>query len=379
MVFTVFITIIHTYYGYNASGGPAGVGLATARAVRATTVIDRGQRRADDDAVLGAARRAAGRRLMERIRHRGLEIVLGLALAAVMVLGVVVIWYSFRGDFSDKITVSAKLAQAGDALEQGDIVTYRNVIVGGVTDSSGSADGSAVAKLKIDPSDAAQIPANVTAVAVPASLFGNTKIELLPPQTARRADAAATAPWSRPTRSPAAESLQTALSNAYHLLTAIHPAQLDAALSALATALRRARARTSTGSSTAPTTTCASSRRTSRSSTTSSPAWRPSPTASPTTRPTCSQSLSNTLVVAKGILADKRAVAELLAIAPTALDNAQQLLNRHRRQRGDDRARPGRGHRRARPQPGRARRHPRRVPGVRRDVQQGAHRQVDPR
>jgi phospholipid/cholesterol/gamma-HCH transport system permease protein len=38
VVFTVFITIIHTYYGYNASGGPAGVGLATARAVRATTV-----------------------------------------------------------------------------------------------------------------------------------------------------------------------------------------------------------------------------------------------------------------------------------------------------------------------------------------------------
>jgi phospholipid/cholesterol/gamma-HCH transport system permease protein len=39
MVFTVFITIIHTYYGYNASGGPAGVGRATARAIRATTVI----------------------------------------------------------------------------------------------------------------------------------------------------------------------------------------------------------------------------------------------------------------------------------------------------------------------------------------------------
>ncbi len=39
MVFTVFIAIIHTYYGYNASGGPAGVGRATARAIRATTVI----------------------------------------------------------------------------------------------------------------------------------------------------------------------------------------------------------------------------------------------------------------------------------------------------------------------------------------------------
>jgi phospholipid/cholesterol/gamma-HCH transport system permease protein len=39
VVFTVFITIIHTHYGYNASGGPAGVGRATARAIRATTVM----------------------------------------------------------------------------------------------------------------------------------------------------------------------------------------------------------------------------------------------------------------------------------------------------------------------------------------------------
>jgi phospholipid/cholesterol/gamma-HCH transport system permease protein len=39
VIFTVFITVIHTYYGFNASGGPAGVGKATARAIRATTVM----------------------------------------------------------------------------------------------------------------------------------------------------------------------------------------------------------------------------------------------------------------------------------------------------------------------------------------------------
>ena len=39
VVFTVFITVIHTYYGYHASGGPAGVGRAVARAIRATTVM----------------------------------------------------------------------------------------------------------------------------------------------------------------------------------------------------------------------------------------------------------------------------------------------------------------------------------------------------
>ncbi|HJQ42664.1 MAG TPA: ABC transporter permease [Jatrophihabitantaceae bacterium] len=39
LVFTFFITIVHTYYGYHASGGPEGVGRAAARAIRATTVL----------------------------------------------------------------------------------------------------------------------------------------------------------------------------------------------------------------------------------------------------------------------------------------------------------------------------------------------------
>ncbi|MGI8679957.1 MAG: MlaE family ABC transporter permease [Jatrophihabitans sp.] len=39
LVFTTIIVFIHTFYGYNASGGPAGVGVATARAIRAVTVL----------------------------------------------------------------------------------------------------------------------------------------------------------------------------------------------------------------------------------------------------------------------------------------------------------------------------------------------------
>ena len=39
VVFTAFITVIHTFYGYHATGGPAGVGRAVARAIRATTVM----------------------------------------------------------------------------------------------------------------------------------------------------------------------------------------------------------------------------------------------------------------------------------------------------------------------------------------------------
>jgi phospholipid/cholesterol/gamma-HCH transport system permease protein len=38
LVFSVVIILTHCYYGYRASGGPAGVGLAVGRAVRFSIV-----------------------------------------------------------------------------------------------------------------------------------------------------------------------------------------------------------------------------------------------------------------------------------------------------------------------------------------------------
>jgi phospholipid/cholesterol/gamma-HCH transport system permease protein len=38
MIFAVLVTMIHCYFGYNASGGPAGVGTASGRAIRASIV-----------------------------------------------------------------------------------------------------------------------------------------------------------------------------------------------------------------------------------------------------------------------------------------------------------------------------------------------------
>ena len=39
MVFALLVAVIHCWYGFNASGGPQGVGEATGRAIRASIVI----------------------------------------------------------------------------------------------------------------------------------------------------------------------------------------------------------------------------------------------------------------------------------------------------------------------------------------------------
>jgi phospholipid/cholesterol/gamma-HCH transport system permease protein len=39
LIFATLVMLIHCYYGYNASGGPAGVGVAVGRAVRTSIVV----------------------------------------------------------------------------------------------------------------------------------------------------------------------------------------------------------------------------------------------------------------------------------------------------------------------------------------------------
>ena len=39
MIFAVLVTFVHCYYGYNASGGPVGVGRATAKSMVLNLVL----------------------------------------------------------------------------------------------------------------------------------------------------------------------------------------------------------------------------------------------------------------------------------------------------------------------------------------------------
>ena len=39
IVMSVAVMLVHTYYGYNASGGPVGVGIAVGQAVRTSLIV----------------------------------------------------------------------------------------------------------------------------------------------------------------------------------------------------------------------------------------------------------------------------------------------------------------------------------------------------
>ena len=39
LIFSVMVILVHCYYGYRATGGPAGVGVAVGRAVRTAIVM----------------------------------------------------------------------------------------------------------------------------------------------------------------------------------------------------------------------------------------------------------------------------------------------------------------------------------------------------
>ena len=84
LVFAVVVILIHCYYGYNAGGGPAGVGVAVGRAVRTSIVAINVHRPAPVDGDLGRHHHGevGGMTLRRRRQHK----VLGVVFLALVVL-----------------------------------------------------------------------------------------------------------------------------------------------------------------------------------------------------------------------------------------------------------------------------------------------------
>jgi phospholipid/cholesterol/gamma-HCH transport system substrate-binding protein len=158
-----------------------------------------------------------------------------MVVAVVAVVGVIVA--AFTGTFTANVSLSTTLPGAGNAVDVGSAVQYRNVTVGKVaSEGTLGADGTLTLRLDMDPAQLTAIPAGVTASVVPDTIFGTEAVVLVPPAhiTSGHLLAAQVIPAAQ---GAASASLQDTVSSLDYILNAVHPAQLDVALTAVATAL----------------------------------------------------------------------------------------------------------------------------------------------
>src|SRR4051812_3228499 len=85
---------------------------------------------------------------------------------------------SFNQDFTPADYVTVHISRAGLQLLPGSDVKERGIIVGSVQDISSTGDGAEL-KLRLQPSAAEQIPANVSVRLLPKTLFGEKFVDLV--------------------------------------------------------------------------------------------------------------------------------------------------------------------------------------------------------
>ena len=160
----------------------------------------------------------------------------GVAFLAVIGL---LIWLSlalYNKQFTPVAMVTLHPDSVGNEMHPGGQVLVRGVQVGEVR--SISADGGgAVLTLAIQPDMVSQLPANVTAVMVPTTLFGERSVDLILPPTpvTARLDNGSVIQQDQ---SRDAIEVETVLNNLLPELTAVQPQNLSITLTAIAQALQ---------------------------------------------------------------------------------------------------------------------------------------------
>ncbi len=181
IIFAVAVIMIHCYYGYTASGGPVGVGIA----VGARCALDRRDQRRRPvalDGDLGHDHHRQAGRLMAHVPlgdRPGVVRASGIA-ALVLVLALVWLTYAvFTKKFTHDLPATVTSDGVGLELSRNADVKLRGVIVGRV--AAITSDGTdAEIHLALDPDLAGTIPARVEAYLVPKTLFGEKYVDLRP-------------------------------------------------------------------------------------------------------------------------------------------------------------------------------------------------------
>lgn len=180
----------------------------------------------------GARRASRPRRELRRIDHarRGLVALVAGALVLTAV------WVQSTGRYDGPQHVSAELSDAGGSLGAGADVKVRGVIVGTVDDITRAPGGGVRVRIAVRDHRLAQVPANVVARILPATVFGTSFVDLVTPGApAQRAlSAGAVIPADR---SQGTLELQQALDDIDRLVKALGPADLASAIGSVAQAL----------------------------------------------------------------------------------------------------------------------------------------------
>ena len=166
------------------------------------------------------------------------EVLLRRAVAAIVVAAVLValvVAYG-QGMFSGRIEVSAVVDDAGGALTPGSDVKSQGVIIGEVT-SITSQDGDVRIGLSVDGEHAQELPRDVLARVLPATVFGTTFVDLVPADSEATATGLHHGQVIRQDRSVEAIELQDTLDSTDRVLSAIDPAELSTTLSRVADAV----------------------------------------------------------------------------------------------------------------------------------------------
>lgn len=160
-----------------------------------------------------------------------------LALIAVVValLGLV-----GRGAFADRMEASAVIDDVGGSLVPGADVKYDGVVIGKVvglrrTDPGAGATSAVTVDLSLESALVRDVPANVHGRVLPASVFGTSFLDLVPPLT--RAGSLQTDQVIAQDTSGETLEIQQVLDGLDEVVKALGPAELQTTLAGLAQAL----------------------------------------------------------------------------------------------------------------------------------------------
>jgi phospholipid/cholesterol/gamma-HCH transport system substrate-binding protein len=159
----------------------------------------------------------------------------GAALLAVIAGLVTLSILAFDQAFTPATYVTVHIQRAGLQLLPGSDVKVRGLIVGSVQDITSTGYGADI-KLRLQPSQAKRIPANVAVRLVPKTLFGEKYVDLVLPAQPSPQHLTDGAVIAEDQTRPALE-IDQALNDLLPVLKAVPPVQLDNTLTALASAL----------------------------------------------------------------------------------------------------------------------------------------------